>query len=105
MKITETIQVRVQELGKGPPDFKAYAVLCNDFYEQLLNLSGNMVLCEITYLHYYRLTRIWLGLLMNISWNDTSETLKHEISNTLRALEVDDMLGVGSRMLTPLSAS
>ena len=45
---------RARDLGEAAPDYTAYARLCNELHEQLLQLSGNLVLREITDLLYYR---------------------------------------------------
>jgi DNA-binding GntR family transcriptional regulator len=90
------LQARAQELGKAVPDYKAYAKLCNALQEQLLKLSGNMVLREITDLLYYRAARVWLAFLPNIDWNEALRTLESEIADTIRALELEDMRGAGN---------
>ena len=87
---------RAQDLGKGAPDYKGYARLCNDLHEQLLELSSNLVLREITDLLYYRAARVWLAFLPNVDWNEALRILENEISDTIRALELDDMQGVGN---------
>jgi DNA-binding GntR family transcriptional regulator len=96
LKELRSLQVRAQELGKASPDFKAYAKLCNDLHEQLLELSGNLVLREITDLLYYRAARVWLAFLPNVNWKEALQTLEKEITDTIRALELDDMQGVGN---------
>jgi DNA-binding GntR family transcriptional regulator len=91
-----SLQVRARKLGKAAPDYKAYARLCNDLHEQLLELSGNMVLREITDLLYYRAARVWLAFLPNIGWKEALRTLEGEIADTIRALELEDMRGAGN---------
>lgn len=87
---------RARDLGEAAPDYTAYARLCNDFHERLLNLSGNLVLREITDLLYYRAARVWLALLPNVDWKEALKTLEGEIADTVRCLELDDMQGVGN---------
>jgi DNA-binding GntR family transcriptional regulator len=91
-----SLQMRARQLGTATPDYKAYAKLCNDLHEQLLELSGNLVLREITDLLYYRAARVWLAFLPNVDWKEALQTLESEITDTIRALELDDMLGVGN---------
>ena len=99
---TEVVQelrrllARAQELAKIPPDYNAYARLCNALHEVLLDLSGNLVLREITDLLYYRTARVWLGFLPSIGWKEVMQTLESEIADTIRALELDDMQGAGN---------
>lgn len=91
-----SLQMRARELGTATPDYKAYAKLCNDLHEQLLELSGNLVLREITDLLYYRAARVWLAFLPNVDWKEALQVLESEIADTIRALELDDMQGVGN---------
>ena len=58
----------------GAPDYTAYAKLCNDFHERLLELSANLVLREITDLLYYRAARVWLAFLPNVDWKEALQT-------------------------------
>ena len=90
------LHARAEELGKAAPDYKAYARLCNALHEQLLELSGNMVLREINDLLYYRAARVWLAFLPNIDWKEELQTLESEIADTIRALELEDMRGAGN---------
>ena len=85
-----------RDLGEAPPDYTAYAKLCNELHEQLLELSGNMVLREINDLLYYRAARVWLAFLPNVEWKEAMQHLENEIADTIRALELDDMQGVGN---------
>ena len=91
-----SLHQRARDLGETAPDYAAYAKLCNDLHEQLLELSGNLVLREITDLLYYRAARVWLALLPNVDWKEALRTLESEIADTIRALELDDMQGVGN---------
>ena len=91
-----SLQQRARDLGEAAPDYAAYARLCNDLHEKLLELSGNLVLREITDLLYYRAARVWLALLPNVDWKEALRTLESEIADTIRALELDDMQGVGN---------
>ena len=68
----------------------------NHLHEQLLQLSGNLVLREITDLLYYRTARVWLALLPNVDWKEALRTLESEIADTMRALELGDLKGVGN---------
>ena len=87
---------RARDLGEAAPDYTAYARLCNDLHEVLLQLSGNLVLREITDLLYYRTARVWLAFLPNVDWKEALRNLESEIADTIRALEMDDMQGVGN---------
>ena len=87
---------RARDLGEAAPDYTAYARLCNDLHEQLLQLSGNLVLREITDLLYFRAARVWLAFLPNVDWKEALRNLESEIADTIRALEMDDMQGVGN---------
>ena len=91
-----SLQRRARDLGEAAPDYTAYARLCNDLHEQLLELSGNLVLREITDLLYYRAARVWLAFLPSLDWKEALQTLEDEIAETIRALELDDMQGVGN---------
>ena len=91
-----SLQQRARDLGEAAPDYAAYAKLCNDLHEKLLELSGNLVLREITDLLYYRAARVWLALLPNVDWKEALRTLESEIADTIRALELDDMQGAGN---------
>ena len=95
LKTLRDLQKRARVLAAAAPDYKAYARLCNALHEQLLKFSGNDVLREITDLLYYRTSRMWLALLPNSDWKEQLSALEHEISDTLRALELEDMQGVG----------
>ena len=90
------LQRRARDLGEAAPDYTAYARLCNELHEQLLQLSGNLVLREITDLLYYRAARVWLAFLPNVDWKEALRNLESEIADTIRALELDDMQGVGN---------
>lgn len=90
------LQARATALRKGRPDYKAYAKLCNALHEQLLELSGNMVLREISDLLYYRAARVWLVFLPNVDWTEALKALESEITDTIRALELEDMEGAGN---------
>ena len=83
-------------LGEAAPDYTAYARLCNELHEQLLQLSGNLVLREMTDLLHYRAARVWLAFLPNVDWKEALGNLESEIADTIRALELDDMQGVGN---------
>ena len=96
LKELRGLQLRARTLGEAAPDYTAYAKLCNDLHEQLLELSGNMVLREITDLLYYRAARVWLAFLPNVDWKEALQILENEITDTIRALELDDMQGVGN---------
>ena len=87
---------RVDSLKNGSKDLSAYACLCNEFHEKLLELIGNETLREVTDLLYYRTARIWLTFLDHLDWNEEIEIMQHEISEILRVLEIGDMRGVGN---------
>ena len=90
------LQGRAQELRKGPPNHKAYALLCNAVHEQELKLTENKILAEVNDLLYYRAARVWLSFLPNIEWDEATGILENEITDTIRALEIGDMQGVGN---------
>ena len=90
------LQRRARNLGEAAPDYTAYARLSNELHEQLLQLSGNLVWREMTDLLYYRTARVWLAFLPNVDWKETLRNLESEIADTIRALELDDMQGVGN---------
>ncbi len=83
-------------LQDNAPNRRAYAKLCNELHELLLDLIGNQALREMTDLLYYRAARIWLTFLHNLNWGEEVEILQHEISDILRALQVGDLHGVGN---------
>ncbi len=87
---------QARALRHGPSDHKGYALLCNDFHEKLLAMTGNEVLAEINDLLYYRTARVWLAYLPDIEWDEALEILETEIADTIRALELGDMQGVGN---------
>ena len=87
---------RARDLGEAAPDYTAYARLCNELHEQLLQLSGNLVWREMTDLLYYRAARVWLAFLPNVDWKETLRNQESEIADTIRALELDDMQGAGN---------
>ena len=90
------LQRRARDLGEAAPDYTAYARLSNELHEQLLQLSGNLVWREMTDLLYYRAARVWLAFLPNVDWKEALRTPESEIADTIRALEMDDMQGVGN---------
>ncbi|MCP5072719.1 MAG: GntR family transcriptional regulator [Rhodobacteraceae bacterium] len=90
------LAAQARRLRADPPDYTAYARLCNTLHERLLELSGNKVLAEITDLLYYRAARVWLAFLPNTSWKEAQQALENEIRDTVRALELEDMRGVGN---------
>jgi DNA-binding GntR family transcriptional regulator len=90
------LQLNARELRSGSPDHKAYAKLCNAIHEQQLDLTENKVLAEINDLLYYRAARVWLSFLPNIDWDEATKILENEITDTIRALEIGDMQGVGN---------
>ncbi len=90
------LQRRARELRTGPPDHKAYAILCNAVHEQELELTENKVLAEMNDLLYYRAARVWLSFLPNIEWDEATGILENEITDTIRAMEIGDMRGVGN---------
>lgn len=92
----KALRARVEKLQDGPVDQRAYARLCNELHEILLDLSGNQALWEMTDLLYYRAARIWLTFLHNLDWGEEVKFLQHEISEILRALEIGDIHGVGN---------
>ncbi len=87
---------RVDVLREGPKDLSAYARLCNELHEAILELIGNEALREVTDLLYYRTARIWLTFLDHLDWREEIEIMQHEVSEILRALEIGDMRGVGN---------
>ncbi|MCP4318158.1 MAG: GntR family transcriptional regulator [Hyphomicrobiales bacterium] len=92
----DDLLARARKLREGPPDYKAYARLCNAVHEQQLELTENKILAEINDLLYYRAARIWLAFLPNIDWEEAMKILENEIADTARALEMGDMQGVGN---------
>ncbi len=90
------LRERARTLRAGPADHKAYARLCNEVHEQQLELTENKVLAEINDLLYYRAARVWMAFLPNIEWDEALKILENEISDTIRALELGDMHGVGN---------
>jgi len=90
------LREKARALRAGPPDHKAYALLCNAVHEQQLKLTENKVLAEINDLLYYRAARVWMAFLPNLEWDEALEILENEISDTARALELGDMHGVGN---------
>lgn len=89
------LRKRARKLTRAGTDYKAYARLCNALHEQLLELSGNAALREITDLLYYRTSRMWLTFLPESDWKEQVTALENEITDTIRALELEDMQGVG----------
>lgn len=87
---------RAQTLRSGPPDYKGYGRLCNSIHEQQLKLTENKVLAEINDLLYYRAARVWMAFLPNINWEEALDIVETEILDTIRALELGDMRGVGN---------
>ena len=90
------LRARARALQGRAPDYAGYARLCNALHEQLLRLSGNLALREITDLLYYRAARVWLAFLPNLDWSEVAKVLEDEIADTIRALELDDMQGAGN---------
>ena len=90
------LRKRVDSLKECPKDLSAYARLCNELHEAVLELIGNEALREVTDLLYYRVARIWLTFLDHLDWREEIEIMQHEVSEILRALEIGDMRGVGN---------
>jgi len=86
---------RACDLSSNQPNYKAYAKLCNEYHEQLMKLTENRVLREISDLLYYRAARVWFDFLENIHWLDAVSAVESEMSENIRALEIGDMTGVG----------
>jgi DNA-binding GntR family transcriptional regulator len=90
------LRARVRDLKRRPPSPVEYARVCNELQEALLEVIGNAVLREVTELLYYRTARIWLAFMHNLDWREELDTTESEISDLLRAMELEDMRGVGS---------
>jgi DNA-binding GntR family transcriptional regulator len=82
-------------LQDGPKQLTAYARLCNELHELIIEQIGNKALLEMTDLLYYRAARTWLIYLHNLDWSEELEILHHECSEILFAMEIGDMRGVG----------
>ncbi|MCP4471378.1 MAG: hypothetical protein GY896_01575 [Gammaproteobacteria bacterium] len=50
----------------------------------------------MTDLLYYRAARSWLIYLHHLDWREELEILKHECSEILFAMEIDDLRGAGN---------
>ena len=89
------ICARAERLRDGPKELNAYARLCNELHELIIEQIGNKALREMTDLLYYRAARTWLIYLHNLDWSEELEILQHECSEILFAMEIGDMRGVG----------
>lgn len=89
------LRTRAERLRDGPKELTAYARLCNELHELIIEQIGNKALREMTDLLYYRAARTWLIYLHNLDWSEELEILQHECSEILFAMEIGDMRGVG----------
>ncbi len=92
----KNLRDRVALLIDGPNDLTAYACLCNELHELIIDQIGNEALHEITDLLYYRTARTWLSYLDNLDWQEELQILHRECSEILLAMEISDMRGVGN---------
>jgi len=96
IEAVKDLRGRAESLREGPQDFTAYARLCNELHEIIIEHIDNDALREITDLLYYRAARTWLIYLHHLDWCEEMEILRHECSEILFAMEIDDMRGVGN---------
>ena len=95
IEAVKNLRTRAERLRDGPKELTAYALLCNELHELIIELIGNKALREMTDLLYYRAARTWLIYLHNLDWSEELEILQHECSEILFAMEICDMRGVG----------
>ena len=76
-------------------DYEAYAQLCNDLEEIILDMTGSAPLREITDLLYYRVSRIWFTFLPHLDWKEMVDFQIKEISSMIDAVKRNDVKGVG----------
>lgn len=74
---------------------EAYARICNDLEELILDLIGSAPLREMTDVLYYRVARIWLTFLPNMDWNEEIKAHVGELKELGNALKQDDMVAFG----------
>ena len=96
IEAVKDLRNRAESLRDGPQDFTAYARLCNELHEIIIGHIDNDALREMTDLLYYRAARTWLIYLHNLDWREEMEILRHECSEILFAMEIDDIRGVGN---------
>jgi DNA-binding GntR family transcriptional regulator len=95
IEAVKKLRARAELLRDGPKELTAYARLCNELHELIIEQIGNKALREMTDLLYYRAARTWLIYLHNLEWSEELEILQHECSEILFAMEIGDMRGVG----------
>ena len=95
IEAVKNLRARAELLRDGPKQLTAYARLCNELHELIIEQIGNKALREMTDLLYYRAARTWLIYLHNLDWREELEILHHECSEILFAMEIGDMRGVG----------
>lgn len=95
IEAVKKLRIRAERLRDGPKELIAYARLCNELHELIIEQIGNKALREMTDLLYYRAARTWLIYLHNLDWSEELEILQHECSEILFAMEIGDMRGVG----------
>lgn len=96
IEAVKDLRSRVESLRDGPKNFSAYARLCNELHELIIEHIGNDALREMTDLLYYRAARTWHIYLYNLDWREEMELLRRECSEILLAMEIGDMRGVGN---------
>lgn len=95
IEAVKKLRARAERLRGGKKELTAYARLCNELHELIIEQIGNKALREMTDLLYYRAARTWLIYLHNLDWSEELEILQHECSEILFAMEIGDMRGVG----------
>jgi DNA-binding GntR family transcriptional regulator len=95
IEAVKKLRARAERLRDGTKELTAYARLCNELHELIIEQIGNKALREMTDLLYYRAARTWLIYLHNLDWSEELEILQHECSEILFAMEIGDMRGVG----------
>lgn len=79
----------------GHRDIEEYARICNELEECVLEVIGSAPLREITDILYYRAARTWLTFLPDLDWAEVSEALEAETLGIFKALQRNDIRGVG----------
>ena len=95
IEAVKKLRARAERLRDDAKELTAYARLCNELHELIIEQIGNKALREMTDLLYYRAARTWLIYLHNLDWSEELEILQHECSEILFAMEIGDMRGVG----------
>jgi DNA-binding GntR family transcriptional regulator len=88
---------RLQEILAAPkqPDIGEFSSLCEVFHNLVNKVIGSPMLKHFIEVLYHQADRYWYGWMANTDPRREVEYLRHEVEETLRALEIGDFEAVG----------